>query len=120
MAEATDDRDTQFAALLRQYQSRLMTDAMSFAALRQRLEAPVTRDTHLVMAEIVLAAHRLHGSAAAFGYAEIGSAAGELEELGRQWLGDHDTGSPGSVEAIVALLDKLTLSLSDFNRPTPA
>lgn len=89
----------QLAALGGAFRTRLAADRGALRDLCAALENADAEATPEVAKRIERAAHRLHGTAAMFGYAELGDCAGRLELAARDAVARNS--SPEALRAAV-------------------
>ncbi|MCZ8129940.1 MAG: Hpt domain-containing protein [Steroidobacteraceae bacterium] len=96
----------QLAALGDAFRARLLRDRESLAAAYAALAA-ADADAPASLKRIEHAAHRLHGTAAMFGYAKLGESAGRLERAARETLarGTSDGAAHSALAVSYAGLD---------------
>jgi HPt (histidine-containing phosphotransfer) domain-containing protein len=78
----------QIAALGPAFRQRLVRDRGRVAALLGELEAAGDVPAPAAVREVESTAHKLHGTAAMFGYVELGEAAGRLEHAAHAAIAD--------------------------------
>jgi chemotaxis protein histidine kinase CheA len=115
MLQATQDENLQklqagLAKIKERFVQGLPERVAEFDALLDQLYEE--GDTAAVVEAIGQRAHKLHGQAGSFGFAEIGAMAAKLE---REVMNVKDAGQPMNVEGIeamlVAMLDQIDASL---------